>query len=124
MCVCAAGVVRPGPDVVQEKHLEVQQWKHHDVTMRTTLTLDDDLAEKLKDLARLRGESFKKVVNETIRRGLTSGDKPVDRLPRFEVEPKACGFRAGVDVARLNQLTDELELEDFASELVRDATER
>jgi hypothetical protein len=37
--------------------------------------------------------------------------------PGFEVKPKACGFRAGVDVLRLNQLDDELEMEDFRHEL-------
>lgn len=35
------------------------------------------------------------------------------RLPKFKVIPKACGFRSGVDVLRLNQLNDELEVEDF-----------
>ena len=30
---------------------------------------------------------------------------------RFEVKPKACGFRRGVNVLRLNQLSDELEVE-------------
>lgn len=34
------------------------------------------------------------------------------KLPRFEVKAKACGLRAGVDVLRLNQLNDELEIED------------
>ncbi len=35
------------------------------------------------------------------------------RLPEFEVKSKACGFQTEVDVLRLNQLADELELEDF-----------
>jgi len=35
------------------------------------------------------------------------------RLPKFKVIPKACGFRSGVDVLRLNQLNDELKVEDF-----------
>ena len=35
------------------------------------------------------------------------------RLPKFKVIPKACGFRSGVDMLRLNQLNDELEVEDF-----------
>jgi antitoxin PrlF len=39
--------------------------------------------------------------------------KPPPRLPRFEVKPKACGFRSGVDALRLNQLYDELEMEEF-----------
>lgn len=91
--------------------------------MRTTLTLDDDLAKQLHELSRRSGESFKEVVNATLRKGLVGGNKAAPRLPRFEVKPKACGFRAGVDVLRLNQLNDELELEDFQRKLVDDAVE-
>lgn len=84
--------------------------------MRTTLTLDDDVARELQERARRRGESFKEVVNEILRRGL-GGEKPSSHLPRFEVRPKACGFRSGVDALRLNQLSDELEMENFQRKL-------
>lgn len=80
--------------------------------MRTTLTLDDDIAGQLQEVARRSGESFEEVVNATLRNGLKQGEKPGLKLPRFEVVPKACGFRLGVDILRLNQLSDELELED------------
>jgi hypothetical protein len=79
--------------------------------MRTTLTLDDDIAKTLQERARRSGESFKEVVNETLRRGLR--EKAASPLPRFEVKAKACGFHRGVDVLHLNQLNDELEIEDF-----------
>lgn len=92
--------------------------------MRTTLTLDDDLARQLKEIARRRGESFKAVVNAAVRRGLEQGAKPPSRLPPFVVEPKACGFRVGVDPRKLNRLLDELEIEDLQRELVRDAASR
>ncbi len=81
--------------------------------MRTTLTLDDDLAGRLREMARRSGKSFKDVVNSALRRGLRQGEKPEPRLPGFEVEPKACGFRAGVDPRKLHQLLDDLEMEDF-----------
>lgn len=82
--------------------------------MRTTLTLDDDLAESLKKRARATGRSFKTVVNEVIRRGLSTGAEPLPELEPFRVEPHSCGFRPGIDTAKLNQLVDELELEAFA----------
>lgn len=81
--------------------------------MRTTLTLDDDLAKRLQERARRTGESFKEVVNATLRRGLMRAERPARMLPRFVVRPKACGYRPGVDRLRLNQLNDELELEGF-----------
>jgi Arc/MetJ family transcription regulator len=36
--------------------------------MRTTLTLDDDVAAKLKAEARLAGRPFREIVNEMLRR--------------------------------------------------------
>lgn len=40
--------------------------------MRTTLTLDDDIANALQTLVRDSGMSFKAVVNDVLRRGLRS----------------------------------------------------
>jgi hypothetical protein len=80
--------------------------------MRTTIALDDDLAEKLQDIAHKRRESFRKVVNETLRRGLSSQVPPPDRTKPFRADTFESPFRAGVDPLRLNQLVDELEVED------------
>lgn len=88
--------------------------------MRTTLTLDEDVATELRKEARRTGRSFKEVVNEILRRGLSAGPEPARRPRRFRVRPKACGFRAGVDILRLNQLVDELEIERAAGLVIRD----
>jgi hypothetical protein len=85
--------------------------------MRTTVTLDPDVAAKIKDLAHRRRATFKETLNDLIRRGLTaqrSGARP----ERFVVRPHAGGFRPGVDPAKLNQLLDELEVEDFTGEAI------
>ncbi len=92
--------------------------------MRTTLTLDEDVAFRLQELSRLRRASFKQVVNETLRAGLQTGDKPMDSLPPFRVAPKAAGFRSGVDVRRLNQLNDELESQELLDDVARSAASR
>ena len=81
--------------------------------MRTTLTLDDDLAKELAKLARRLGVSFKEVVNDCIRRGISLGDRPNATATPFVVEPQACGLRPGIDAAGLNRLVDDLETEDF-----------
>ena len=86
---------------------------HYDVSMRTTLTIDDDLATALKALARDSGKTFKAVVNEVMRRGLTTGEKPVPDREPFKVESVRCGFLPGIDPLKLNQLVDELEVEEF-----------
>ena len=81
--------------------------------MRTTLTIDDDLALALKDLARHSGKSFKAVVNEVVRNGLTVGEKPpTDREP-YQVVAARRGFLPGIDPLKLNQLVDELEVDAF-----------
>lgn len=92
--------------------------------MRTTLTLEEDLAARLHDLARRTGRSFKQVVNDAIRRGLSAGPKPGEGPRPFQVKPKACGFRAGIDIGKLNQLVDDLEIEAFGERIVRDAGDR
>lgn len=91
--------------------------------MRTTLTLDDDVAEKLRQLAQRSGRSFKDVVNDALRRGLSTGAKPPGERPAFEVRPHASGFRAGVDIGKLNQLVDDLELERFGDRVVHDSAD-
>jgi hypothetical protein len=78
--------------------------------MRTTLTLEDDLARRLRELARREGRSFKGVVNEAIRRGLVAQEVGASAGP-FRVDTFRGGFRAGVDPLKLNQLADELEAE-------------
>jgi len=88
--------------------------------MRTTLTLDDDLAKEIQETARNSGRSFKEVINETLRHGLATGASPARRVPRFRVHPKACGFRAGIDLTKLNQLVDDLEIERAGSLAIRD----
>ena len=91
--------------------------------MRTTLTLDEDLAETLARMARRDGRSFKDVVNETLRRGLLTGERPAEPgEPAFVVHPEACGFLPGIDPLRLNQLVDQMELDRFAVGHVPDST--
>ena len=79
--------------------------------MRITLTLDDDLADELKQRAKLLDAPFSQVVNDTLRRGLSpevSDDRPV-----FRVRPFRGGFRPGINPLKLNQLNDQLEVEAF-----------
>ena len=81
--------------------------------MRTTLTIDDDLAIALKDLARSSGKSFKAVVNEVVRTGLTTGEKPPGAREPFTVAAARRGFLPGIDPLKLNQLVDELDVDAF-----------
>lgn len=76
--------------------------------MRTTLTLDPDVARLLEEEAHRQRKPFKQVVNEAIRRGL--GAKPgVTALPPFRVESHRTTLKPGIDSRALNRLADELE---------------
>ena len=86
--------------------------------MRTTLTLDRDVAERVRKDVRRTGKSLKAVVNEALRLGLGLAGKPPS-VPRFNVRPHSFGFRPGVDLDRVNQLVDELEAEETARSLRR-----
>lgn len=81
--------------------------------MRTTLTIDDDLAGLLKRRAKEMDRPFKEIVNAALRRGLAgSTENPSGR--RVVVEAHDFGtIRPGVDPDRFNQLVDELEAEEF-----------
>ena len=83
--------------------------------MRTTLTLDDDLADYLKMQSRLQGRPFKQVVNDALRRGIAPASQRSE-LPTFRVIPNRSALVTGVDPVRLNQLNDELDVEDFTRE--------
>ncbi|OGQ16021.1 MAG: hypothetical protein A2138_03590 [Deltaproteobacteria bacterium RBG_16_71_12] len=82
--------------------------------MRTTLTLDDDLAALLKKRARQLGISFKEMLNRAIRAGL--GETARDALARPpKTLPHSFGIRPGIDMDKLNQLVDELEVDELAA---------
>ena len=84
--------------------------------MRTTLSIDDDLAAALKATAHSNGLTFKAAVNDAIRRGLSTGEKPLGRRERFRVISAPRGFLPGVDPLKLNQLIDELEVDEFLAQ--------
>ena len=84
-------------------------------TTRMTLTLDKDLADRLRERARALDQSIKQVVNDALRRGLSP---KVEESPQpYRVKPFHSGFAPGVDPTKLNQLNDELELEEFLRKL-------
>lgn len=58
--------------------------------MRTTLTLDEDIAERLQAESQRTGRSFKEVVNEHLRTSLarSRASKP---MGQFRVEPADLG---------------------------------
>lgn len=75
--------------------------------MRTTVTLDPDVAAKLKQEARERGVSFKEALNSSVRRGLSGGRGAASRP--YRVPTRRLGARPGVDLDRALSLAAGLE---------------
>lgn len=82
--------------------------------MRTTVTLDPDVAAKLRAVARQRGISFKQALNQAVRAGLG----PAHRSARpFTQQTQAMALRPGVNLDKALQLATALEDEEVVRRL-------
>ncbi len=82
--------------------------------MRTTVTLDPDLVERLRELARRRKISFKEALNSAVRAGLVAerGGRRAYKAPA-----RPLGLRRGVDLTHALRLADALEDEEIVRKL-------
>ena len=77
--------------------------------MRTTITLDDDVAAKLVAVGRKSGQPFKTVVNETLRRGLQDAQAARQSAP-FVVDAQRMGpLNPGVSLDRISALFEDID---------------
>jgi hypothetical protein len=77
--------------------------------MRTTLTLDDDVAAKLKAESRRLGRPFRDVVNEALRRGLAHQRTGGTRQP-FKITARDLGnLRPGLSLDNIAELIEQVE---------------
>jgi hypothetical protein len=74
--------------------------------MRTTVTLDDDVAARLRATARERDVSFKVALNDAVRAGLQTGEQ---RARAYRLPTRRLGVRPGVDLDRALTTAGELE---------------
>lgn len=84
--------------------------------MRTTITLDDDVAVAVKRAAQQRGVSFKEALNAAVRAGLRSG---LPNARHYRVPSRRLGLRPGTDLTKALQLAAALEDEELAHKLER-----
>jgi hypothetical protein len=86
----------------------------YDVSMRTTVTLDPDIASRLRDLARERRASFKATLNATLRAGLDVQRVPAEAYQETVVD---LGVLPGIDLTKALQLASQLEDEAIVHKL-------
>ncbi|MBI5280848.1 MAG: DUF2191 domain-containing protein [Candidatus Solibacter usitatus] len=75
--------------------------------MRTTLTLDEDVAALLNKEARRSGAPFREVVNRHLRIGLMTARRKTGKP--FVVTPRAMGLPAGLSYDNVEELIEALE---------------
>ena len=75
--------------------------------MRTTITLDDDVATLIEKETRRSGGSFKQIVNHYLRLGLTVAKHP-PRKP-FVVTPRRMGLPQGLSYDNVAELLEIIE---------------
>jgi Ribbon-helix-helix protein, copG family len=77
--------------------------------MRTTLTLDEDVAAKLQAEARRAGRPFREIVNDTLRRGLASRRVTAERQV-FRITARDLGdLKPGLSLDNVAELVEQVE---------------
>lgn len=72
--------------------------------MRTTVTLDPDVAALLRERMQQQGQSFKQALNQALRAALAGGPR---RSPgRFRLKTYGMGFRAELAMDKALHLAD------------------
>lgn len=79
--------------------------------MRTTLTLDEDVAQSAKELASKLHRPFKEVINNALRFGLEQIGKPTSRIP-YRTIPRKLGIREGVTLDNIQEVISRFEGEE------------
>lgn len=84
----------------------------YDACMRTTVTLDADVAARLQEAMQRQGTPFKETLSSALRRALApTGDGPAGE--GFRVQARPLELKPGLDALRLRELDDDLEMQEF-----------
>ena len=77
--------------------------------MRTTVTIEDDVATKLQaEMRRQRSSNFKQILNDVLRRGLLVKRQLADSKP-FRVRARHMGKVQGLNYDNVGELLEYLE---------------
>jgi hypothetical protein len=65
------------------------------MSTRTTVTLEDDVLDRVKRESRARGASFRETLNDLLRAGLLTSKNQSKQSP-FKVRPVSMGYQEGL----------------------------
>jgi hypothetical protein len=81
------------------------------MSIRTTITLDDDVLDRVKAESRSRGSSFRETLNDLLRLALLARSAPPERK-RFRIKATHMGYRPGLNYDHIESLLEYGEGED------------
>lgn len=64
--------------------------------VRTTVTLDEDIVERLRQESKSRGVSLRRVLNDALRQALL-GERARRRRRSLKIRPVHMGYKTGLD---------------------------
>lgn len=85
------------------------------LAMRTTVTIQDDLAAQIEELRKREGLTFKAALNQVLRLGVQAKSAP-PKPKKYRTPTRKLGLKPGIDPTRLNALLDDLDTGDFTGE--------
>ena len=75
------------------------------MSIRTTITLDEDVIERVKAESRARGASFRDTLNDLLRLALVTQSSQPARRP-FRVKARHMGYRPGLNYDDIESLLE------------------
>lgn len=77
--------------------------------MRTTLTLEDDIAENAKQVAQQFHRPFKQIINQALRLGLMQMNKTPQQRKLYKTQPHAMDLKEGYSLDNIQELLSRIE---------------
>lgn len=74
------------------------------MSIRTTVTLDTDVLDRVKRESRSRGASFRDTLNDLLRTALSLQNRPPRRT--LKINPVHMGYRAGLNYDAIESLLE------------------
>lgn len=79
--------------------------------MRTTLTLDEDVVQAVRQSAESLNRPFRVVVNQALRLGLRHLEQPSKSIP-YTTKARSLGLRKGINLDNIGELLAQMEGEE------------
>jgi hypothetical protein len=74
------------------------------MSIRTTVTLDDDILDRVKRESRSRGTSFRDTLNDLLRTALSLENRP--RRRTLKIKPARMGYKTGLNYDNIESLLE------------------